>query len=187
MAPDWDKRYREGFYGEKTEPHDLVRKFAPLIPRGRPVVDIAMGRGRDLMFLARSGFPAYGLERSREAINLATEAAEKDGTAIGAVLADALSLPFRTGSAGAVLVFYFLERKILSALADLLGSGGLLLYQTFLKRQNDIDRPRNPEYLLDDGELLDRFRGLELLFYEEGVFCEGGKQRALARFVGRKK
>ena len=45
-------------------------------------------------------------------------------------------------------------------MADLIGllaPGGLLLYETFLKRQNIIDRPRNPDYLLDDGELLGLF------------------------------
>lgn len=103
------------------------------------------------------------------------------------VLGDALALPFKPASAGAVLVFYFLERKIMSQLADLLAPGGILLYETFLKRQNGLDRPRDPEYLLDDGELRNAFRDLEPLTYEEGVFVSGGRQRAVARYAGRRR
>jgi hypothetical protein len=65
--------------------------------------------------------------------------------------------------------------------------GGLLIYETFLKRQNAIDRPRDPRYLLDDGELIGYFRHLDLLSYEEGVFNVGGKRRALARYAGMKR
>jgi hypothetical protein len=41
--------------------------------------------------------------------------------------------------------------------------------------------------LLHDGELISYFRGLDLLFYEEGTFLFGGKKRAVARYVGRKR
>ena len=187
MEPDWDKRYREGFYGEASEPHGLVKKYAPLMARSRPVIDVAMGQGRDLLFLARAGFRVCGLERSREAIRLARQTADKEGLDIWCVLADACVLPFKEGSAGTVLVFYFLEREIMSQLARMLAPGGLILYETFLKRQSGIDRPRDPSYLLDDGELFDSFPGLEPLLYEEGVFVSGGKRRALARYVGRRK
>ncbi len=103
------------------------------------------------------------------------------------VQGDASFLPFKPAAAGCVLVFYFLQREIMGDLSMLLAPGGLLLYETFLKRQNVIDRPRNPAYLLDDGELPGHFRDLDLLFYEEGIFTIKGKQRALARYVGRKR
>lgn len=187
MEPDWDKRYREGLYGEANEPHALVEQYAPLIPAGRPVIEIAMGQGRDLLFLARAGFRVYGLERSTEAIRIARQTTDKEGLDISCVLGDALALPFRSNSAGAVLVFYFLERGIMDRLMELLAPGGIILYETLLKRQDGLDRPRDPRYLLDDGELFDAFRGLELLLYEEGLFLSKGKQRALARYVGRKR
>ena len=187
MAVDWDKRHREGFYAGANDAHGLLTRLFPLIPRGKPVIDIAMGQGRDLLFLARQGFPVYGLERSREAIKLAGQAAQKEHTELPMVRGDARFLPFKRGAAGCVLVFYFLEREIMADLSGLLMPGGLLLYETFLKRQNDIDRPRNPDYLLDDGELPGHFRDLDLLFYEEGIFIDKGKQRALARYAGRKR
>lgn len=189
MEPDWNKRYREGFYRESRDPHDLVRRFARAIPRQRPVIDIAMGQGRDAVFAARSGLRAFGLEGSREAVGLALKAARTDGVDLGAILGDARSLPFRDGVAGAVLVFYFLERRIFDDLLRLLAPGGILLYETFLKRHVSISTtgPRNPDYLLDDGELYERFRSLELLFYEEGIVGSGEKRRAVARYAGRKR
>ncbi len=189
MELDWDARYREGLYDESVRAHDLVERFAPLIPRRKPVIDVAMGQGRDALFLARSGFSVYGLERSRVAIDLACAAAGAKGVALQAVLGDARSLPFRSGRAGAVLVFSFLERAILGELLRLLAPGGILLYETFLKSQNQMGPcgPKNPDYLLDDGELFERFRSLELLFYEEGIYDEQGKRRAVARYAGRKR
>ena len=187
MEPDWDTRYRESSHRETRQAHGLVRQFAGLIPRNLPVIDVAMGQGADLLFLALSGFRAYGLERSKEAIRLAAEKAGREGVEMECILGDACALPFKPGSAGGVLVFYFLEREIMDQLTRLLAPGGILLYETFLKRQDGMDRPRDPRYLLEDGELFDAFRGLELLLYEEGLFTSGGKRRALARYAGRKK
>ena len=187
MATDWDKRYRDGFCAGTHEVHGLVERFSPLMPPGLPVVDIAMGQGRDLLFLAGKGFSVYGLERSGEAINLVRKAMEHDHRQISMIRGDALHQPFKTAAVGTVIVFYFLVREIMSDLVRLLAPGGLLLYETFLKRQNIMDGPRNPLYLLEDGELLGYFSRLELLLYEEGIFTAHGKRRALARYAGRKR
>jgi tellurite methyltransferase len=186
---DWDVRYREGLYDEAAKVHDLVERFACLIPRHKTVVDIAMGQGRDASFLARSGFSVLGFERSRAAIDVARKSAAAQGVILQAILGDARSLPFRNGQLGAVLVFAFLERAILCTLVDLLAVGGIFLYETFLKSRDpaDTNGPRNPAYLLRNAELYERFRNLELLFYEEGIYQVRGKRRALARYAGRKR
>ncbi len=157
------------------------------MPRDKPVIDIAAGQGRDVIFLSRQGLHACGLERSREAIKLARASAAENGVEISMVRGDAERLPFKPAVAGTVTVFYFLLREIMDQLVAMLAPGGLLVYETFTKRQNEIDRPRDPRYLLDDGELLAYFRHMELIFYEEGIFDTHDKRRALARFVGRKR
>jgi tellurite methyltransferase len=180
---DWDKKYREGFYDGATEAHDLLKRFWPVIPRG-PIIDIAMGNGRNAAFLADKGFEVYGIERSVEAIRMARKAS---GDRIRIVCGDARLLPFKRDSADGILVFYFLIRDILGDIPGILKKGGVVIYETFLKRQNEVDRCRNPQYLLDDGELLSSFRELDLLFYEETTLTLGGKKRAVARLVGRKR
>ena len=183
---DWNKRYREGFYDGATEPHVLLKRFWLTIP-GRHVADIAMGNGRDALFLAEKGFIVTGLERSVEAIKLSKETMARKNLFIWPVLADARALPYRENSFDSVTVFYFLQREAVDEIRALLKKGGILIYETYLKRQNDIARPRNPAYLLDDGELIGYFKGFELLFYEEIIEASGGKRKAIARAVGRKR
>jgi tellurite methyltransferase len=183
---DWDKRYKEGFYDGATEPHPLLQRFWNTIPRG-PVVDIAMGNGRNALFLAGKGYKVYGLDRSSEALKIAGETMAAKGQGISLLLGDAADLPFKGGSMAGVIVFYFLMRNIMEEVVDLLQKGGVLVYETFLKRQNAIDRQRNPDFLLDDGELILYFKGLDLLFYEETILDVEGRKRATAKFVGRKR
>lgn len=183
---DWDTRYREGFYDEAKAPHSLLKRFTPIVPAGI-AVDIAMGNGRDAVFLAERGFSVCGLERSMEAIKRARQAMSEKGANILAVYGDANNLPLKGESADMVIVFYFLIRDIMEEITRLLRKGGILIYETFLKRQNLIDRHRADEYLLDDGELIGYFRGMEPLFYEETVVGLSGKRRMVARYVGRKR
>ena len=183
---DWDKRYREGFYNGTIDPHPLLQKFWHMIPKGN-VADIAMGMGRNSLFLAERGYRAWGLDRSSEALKIAKETARAGVCEMSLILGDANTLPFRHGSMTGVSVFYFLLREIMTEMVDLLQSGGVIIYETFLKRQNVIDRRRNPEFLLDDGELISWFADLDLIFYEETISEVRGKVRAIARYVGRKR
>jgi tellurite methyltransferase len=183
---DWNRRYKEGFYSGAIEPHTLLKKFWPIIP-GRYVADIAMGNGRDALFLSEKGFFVTGLEGSIEAIKISKETMALKNLFVWPVLGDAKALPYRKNSFDSIIVFYFLQREAVNETRALLKKGGIFIYETYLKRQNDIDRPRNPAYLLDDGELIGYFRGFELLFYEEIIENSGGKKRAVARAVGRKR
>ena len=49
-----------------------------LLPEGR-VLDVAMGSGRNAIYLARLGFEVEGVDMSPEAVNTALESAEKVG------------------------------------------------------------------------------------------------------------
>jgi tellurite methyltransferase len=189
LESDWDRRYRTGLHSSPNEAHDLVRKFVPAMPRQKVVVDIAMGVGTDAMFLARSGLHVIGLEKSSEAIVRARRTAREAGVTLDMIRADAAALPFKIGRTGTILVFNFLQRDLIHELVRMLAPGGIMIYQTFLKRQVGLglNGPRNPAFLLDDGELISRLMSLELLFYEEGIFGTAERRNALARFVGRKR
>jgi tellurite methyltransferase len=183
VETDWDKRYRDRSHGGLGAPHELLRRFWPAIPKGQ-VIDVAMGGGRNALFLAGKGFGVCGVEKSAEAIKIARRLLD-DRVAI--IRGDAERLPFRQESAEGVLVFYFLLRSIMGDIVTILKKGGVVIYETFLKRQNEIDKPRNPEYLLDDGELISFFRGFDLIFYEETLSIAGRRKRAVAKLVGRKR
>ncbi len=181
-TPDWDDRYRKGFYDGADDPHDLLVRYGHLFT-GR-VADIAMGSGRDAMFLASRGLPVTGIERSWEGLRLAREAMAARGYSIGMVQGDAARLPFRSGSFQGVIVFYFLMREIVPDIAAVLDRGGILMYETFLKAGED--HPRNPAFLLDKGELPALFPGFEPIYYDEGFREHKGRVRATAQLVARK-
>jgi tellurite methyltransferase len=183
--PDWDERYRTGFYDGLGGPHDLIIKFAHLF-EGKRVLDIAMGRGRDALYLASRGVRTTGIELSAEAIRLAREDAGPKAVPIDIVRGDAGEIPFKKGSFGGIVAFFFLLREISRDIAEMLQPGGILIYETFLKRQNEVDRPRNPAFLLDEGELLSLFPGFKPIHYEEGAHDRSGKVRITAQLVARK-
>ncbi|HPP06969.1 MAG TPA: class I SAM-dependent methyltransferase [Syntrophorhabdaceae bacterium] len=182
---DWDRRYREGFYNGVLEPHDLIKRFYHEIPRG-VVIDIAMGTGRDAVFLSDKGYSVIGIERSKEAIKVFQREFGGKHKEVSCIIGDADFLPFKDDIAEGVTIFYFLIREIMGNIKAILKKGGILIYETFLKRQNIIDRWRNPEYLLEDGELYSYFSDFELLFYEEVISRGRKKDKVIARFVGRK-
>lgn len=184
-SPDWDERYRRGFYKNAKDPHKLLVDHIHLL-KGRSVLDIAMGMGRDALFCASSGARVTGLEKSWEALMNARQAAAERRARIHFVQADAGRLPFKQGSFQGVTIFFFLLRDIAPDIAAILDTNGILIYETFLKRQNEVDRPRNPAYLLEDGELLDLFPGFEPIYYDEGMHSSGGKTRITAQLVARK-
>lgn len=184
-ARDWDERYRSGFYNGEIKPHGLIERFWHLIP-GAFVADIAMGGGRDAVFLAKKGFSVTGLELSEEAIRIAHGSAEVENLHLGIVRGDAARLPFKRDAFHGVVVFYFLLREMVPEITAILKRGGILMYETYLKRQNKAGRRMNPSFLLDDGELLGLFSGFEPLFYEETVRKAGDRTKITARLVAKK-
>lgn len=67
----------------------------------------------------------------------------------------------------AVVVANYLFRPLLASLVDCLAPGGVLLYETFAVGNERFGRPRNPDYLLERGELLALAAGrLDIVAYE---------------------
>ncbi len=187
VKEEWERRYREGFYPSFPETHWLLKRYYKYIKIG-PVLEIAMGTGRDTSFMAEKGYKMVGLDISFEALKMAKEKLKERGLKNTLLVrADASLLPFKEEAFGGIVVFYFFMRDVVKEIKKLLKPGGVVIYETFLKRQNMIDRPRNPEFLLEDGELYSLFDDFEPIFYEEGLFMYNQKLKALARFVGIKR
>lgn len=186
MKASWDRRYREGFYSGALNPHSLLIDFSHLILQD-PVLDLASGLGRDSGYLMRCGLKVVCFDISLEALRRSKENFLNSSLKnFLLVCGDAESLPFKDETFSGIIVFYFYSKRAVDGLKKALKRRGIVIYETFLKRQNLIDRWRNPKYLLDDGELLRLFEDFDCLFYEEGLIRIDGKLKALSRFVGRK-
>jgi len=146
-------------------PSPWVVRFAPLIPRGGAVLDLACGGGRHAVFLAARGHPVVAVDRDRQAL------ARLDGVpGVTAICADLEGGPWPLAGRRfeAVVVANYLHRPLFPAIREALSDGGVLLYETFMRGHQRLGKPTNPHFLLGPGELLDAFADLALVAFEQG-------------------
>lgn len=159
-----------------------------LLPKGR-VLDVAMGNGRNAIYLAQLGFRVEGVDASPEAIAGALEAARKAGVTIQAQVADLEGeYQIKPGFYDVITCFHYLQRSLIPQIKTGLKKGGLVVYETFIVDQVRFGKPRNPDYLLKHNELLDLFRDFRCLRYREGVMAgEKAVAGIIAEKVGKEK
>src|SRR4030067_238926 len=60
------------------DPAQLLVEFLPVLPKGK-ALDVAMGKGRNALFLASHGFDVVGLEKDEESIDVCKTDAKERG------------------------------------------------------------------------------------------------------------
>ncbi len=164
---------------------DAVREAARL----GPVVDIACGQGRHTLPTASMGLPVVGIDRNAEALRELARQAHKRHLTLDCIRCDlerGMGMPFKPESCGVILVFCFLFRPLAPAIERALAPGGLLLYETFTTEQRAFAcGPKNPAFLLEEGELLSLFPRLDAIASGESVVL-GPSPRATAQLIARK-
>lgn len=178
-----------------AHPHDLVgpARFLvdsfPLLRRGT-ALDIAMGNGRNAIYLATRGFDVDGVDVDPRVVERARVAARRLGAPIRAVVGNVEDgtyiVPIETYDL--IVVFNYLHRPLLRDIRDGVKPGGIVVYQTFTFDQPRFGPPQNPRFLLRAGELRDTFADWEVLKYREGVDegLPGESPKALAGIVAKK-
>ena len=136
-------------------PSDWLVDNADLLPRGGRVLDVACGKGRHALWLAAQGFDVHAIDRNAEAIASLQQSADSRGLHLTAAVIDLETDPVPQLPQGfdAVLVFNYLHRPLFPSLLDAVTPGGRIFYETFTARQAERGHPRNPDFLLKDGEL----------------------------------
>jgi SAM-dependent methyltransferase len=136
-------------------PSRWVVESLDLVPAGRQVLDVASGRGRHALLLAAAGWDVHAIDRDPDALAALTAAAASLPGAVTTRVADLESGPVSLGDGvyGAVIVTNYLHRPLFPALVAAVAPGGVLIYETFTRGQAARGHPRNPAFLLDDGEL----------------------------------
>lgn len=168
---------------ESLEPAQFLVENMGLLPRGR-VLDVAMGNGRNAIYLAKAGFEVEGVDMSSEAVNTALESSRKAGVTIGAYVADLESnYQIKKSAYDVIICFNYLQRSLIPQIKDGLKRGGMVVYETFIIDQAQFGRPRNPDYLLKHNELLDMFHDFRCLRYREGII---ENKKAVASIIAQK-
>jgi len=171
-----------------AEPSAWVVRFAPLVPTGAPVLDLACGSGRHSRLFLERGHPVLAVDRDLSRLG---DLAQEDHP--GHPHLEALACDLENGTVpaffqrrfGAVVVTNYLYRPLFKPLAAALAPGGILIYETFAKGNERFGKPSNPAFLLDEGELLHAFQDtLKVIAYED-VVVEAPRPAALQRLQQR--
>jgi SAM-dependent methyltransferase len=143
-----------------------------LIDRCELVLDVASGRGRHALALAERGWQVHAVDRDRAALDELETRARAAGLAIETQLIDLESDRVDLGANryGGIVVFNYLHRPLIPTLVRALKPGGALVYETFTIGQRERGHPRNPAFLLEDGELARLVAPLHVVRSREGDF-----------------
>lgn len=162
-------------------PSAWVARWQHLIAHEATVLDLACGHGRHARWFASRGCRVSAVDRDAEA--LASLAGVAGVTAIQSDLEQA-PWPFDGNAFDAIVVTNYLFRPRLDLLAPALARNGVLIYETFMLGNEAFGRPRNPEFLLQEGELLQVFgAALATVAFEQGTIAVP-KPAVVQRYVG---
>ncbi len=154
-----------------VRPADWLVRHRLFYRPGR-ALDLACGRGRNAVYLAREGFRVEAWDRDAQALEELRSITESLGlTAITTRPVDLEQAPeIPPASFDLITVFYYLQRDLASQIVRALKPGGILVYETFLIDNHErFNHPRRREFCLNHNELLSLFGGLRVLAYREGA------------------
>ena len=155
------------------EPSAWVRRFASLVPTdaGEVVLDVAAGAGRHAQLFLELGHRVTAIDRDVSGLDRLRP--NPLLTAMNIDLERGEPWPFESGKFAGVIVANYLHRPIIADIVAAVAPGGALIYETFAVGNERFGRPKNPDFLLRDGELLEVVRGnLTVIAYEHGQVSE---------------
>lgn len=183
----WNERYTQGFVPFPDAPAAWLAAHRELLPRGGRALDVACGDGRNALYLARQGYAVDAIDASDVAIDALRAAARERELTVAPLVVDLEHEPLPPGPYDVVVTMNFLQRDLFGPLQEVLAPGGLLFYETLAQAHvTQLGRSFNPAYLLEEGELLRAFGGLEVIDHFEGVAERSGGARGVEAIVARR-
>lgn len=178
----WEFRHGEARGAPLGAPSAWVMSRALSLSARDLIVDVAAGRGRHAVPLARAGRRVIAVDIVASALADARTAAP-----IVAIAADASALPLRDASVDAIVCVNFLDRDAMPRLSSLLRGGGTIIFETFTVAQRTLGRgPTSAAHLLERDELPLLLAPLAMLEYREGLVRDDAGERYVARAMAMK-
>lgn len=137
-------------------PSDWVLRYITEIPRtAGPVLDLACGSGRHSRLLKEAGYEVWAVDQRFDLLDtlrpLEIRCFELDLESADFVW------PFADHYFAAIVVTNYLHRPLMPKILKSVMHQGLLIYETFAVGNEQFGRPRNPDFLLAENELLNHF------------------------------
>jgi SAM-dependent methyltransferase len=161
----WDKKYETEQYISGKEPIAFLRENLSLLPQGK-ALDIAMGEGRDGVYLATQGFMVTGLDISAVGLKKAEALARARGTQIETKVVDLETYQLPAERYDVIICSYYLQRNLFPQIVHSLKPGGMAIVETYTHDHLKYRPTFTPQYLLDRNELLVHFKDLTILRYQ---------------------
>ena len=149
-----------------------------------PILDLACGDGHNGIFLAGKNLTVICCDLSEEALGRVGKLAEQNKATVKLWQVDLEvegSNPLPEDFFGGILVFHYLHRPLIPCIKKAIKKGGILIYETFTTEQPKFGKPHNPNFLLNQGELLGWFKDWEIIHHFEGI--KKRPKRAVAQIV----
>jgi tellurite methyltransferase len=167
----WNQKYNQEMYVYGKEPVAFLKQKIGVLKKGKALV-LAMGEGRNAVYLAQNGFDVTGVDISDVAIEKCKKLAAERGTTVNAVVSDLTSYDMGKAQYDLITNFYYYDKSLFPKVIGALKPGGMFIFEQF-----SIDHPkhgarfgpRNPDYLVKPDELLELFKSFRILYYEDVV------------------
>ena len=174
----WDARYRENHPAARLTPDPWVQAQARWLAGGR-ALDVACGRGRHTLWLARMGYQVDAVDISLVGLRGLAERIESEGLTdqVRLIQVDLEVWRPPPDTYDLILVTRYFNRELLAAFGDALRPGGMALYRTFHTDWLKLHPEFTAEYMLQPGEFTILFADWEWLAYEERRLPPGGDDR----------
>lgn len=163
----WNFRYsKKGFFfGEHPLP--FIMDAIPLFPKSGKVLDLAMGEGRNGVFLAKLGYDVLGVDISDVGLKKAEELARKNKTQIKTQVADLGSYHLEDNTYDIIILSYFMQRDLFPKIKKALKKGGVAIIETYTEENMKYNPGMKAEWMLKKNELFDHFSDLKVLRYQD--------------------
>ncbi len=151
-----------------SESIDLIVLASTYFQPGSKVLDLACGQGRNGLLLEKQGVSLSYLDKNRLSLN---QVKKMSGKGTGFICADLESEPpYELGKEvyDGILVFRYLHRPLFANIKKALKVNGIIVYETFTYQQATLGRPKNPDFLLQDNELLVLFSDYKVHHFYQG-------------------
>lgn len=170
------------------EPEPFLLEMISRMPRRGIALDVAAGRGRNALSMARAGIRVVAVDFSGTAMHALAAAARHENLGVWPVVANLDSFHLKRESLEAIVNINFLDRALFPEFLLALRPGGVLLAETFTIDQASLGHPKDPRFLLGHGELKELVAGLEIEHYREGlVSYRDGTRACRASVMARKR
>ena len=182
----WNAAYQDADYASAL-PAQVLSENSYLLPQFSQqqgnALDLACGRAGNAQFLAKRNFSVDAVDISSVVLEGLQSYVEQQDLSITCILRDIEKEGLSEKQYDVIVVSYFLNRELFPQILNALKPNGLLYYQTWSQLSVDDSGPRNPDFRLKAGELLQLTTSLQTLYYQEdgkqGDISKGLRNEAL--------